>query len=162
MAEASKLGIPVIAIVDTNCNPEAVEYPIPGNDDAIRTIRLFAGKIADAYLEGANELSKEVEEAAMVAAAQAEAAAQARRKPRQFSRSRSWLPRPALAARPPQPSIRRRRLSSRRSRPANSRLRLPRLRSTDRKGFSPRGPKVEARRAVNSLSGRLAFSVREK
>ena len=79
VAEATKLGIPVIAIVDTNCDPEAVEFPIPGNDDAIRTIRLFASKIADAYLEGAEELSKELEAAALEAAARAEEAAAAKR-----------------------------------------------------------------------------------
>ena len=78
VAEANKLGIPVIAIVDTNCDPEAVEFPIPGNDDAIRTIRLFAGRIADAYMEGADELSREVEAAAMEAAARAEEVAQAK------------------------------------------------------------------------------------
>lgn len=78
VAEANKLGIPVIAIVDTNCDPETVEFPIPGNDDAIRTIRLFAGKIADAYKEGADELSKEVEAAAREAAAKAEAVAKAK------------------------------------------------------------------------------------
>jgi len=55
VAEANKLGIPVIAIVDTNCDPEQVDYVIPGNDDAIRTIRLFAAKIADAYLAGAGK-----------------------------------------------------------------------------------------------------------
>jgi small subunit ribosomal protein S2 len=50
--EARKLGIPVIAVVDTNCDPDVVEYVIPGNDDAIRSIRLFASKIADAVIEG--------------------------------------------------------------------------------------------------------------
>ncbi len=59
IAEANKLGIPVIAIVDTNCDPEQVDYVIPGNDDAIRTIRLFANKIADAYLAGAGKLEQE-------------------------------------------------------------------------------------------------------
>ncbi len=59
VAEANKLGIPVIAIVDTNCDPEQVDYVIPGNDDAIRTIRLFASKIADAYLAGAGKLREE-------------------------------------------------------------------------------------------------------
>ena len=59
IAEANKLGIPVIAIVDTNCDPEQVDYVIPGNDDAIRTIRLFASKIADAYLAGADKLKDE-------------------------------------------------------------------------------------------------------
>ncbi len=50
--EARRLGIPVVAIVDTNCDPEMVDYPIPGNDDALRAIRLFSSKIADAVLEG--------------------------------------------------------------------------------------------------------------
>ncbi|HHU49130.1 MAG: 30S ribosomal protein S2 [Caldicoprobacterales bacterium] len=52
IAEARNLGIPVIAIVDTNCDPDEVDYVIPGNDDAIRAVKLFASKIADAVLEG--------------------------------------------------------------------------------------------------------------
>lgn len=51
--EANRLGIPVIGLVDTNCDPEGIDYVIPGNDDAIRSIKLFTGKIADAALEGA-------------------------------------------------------------------------------------------------------------
>jgi len=54
VAEARRLGIPVIAIVDTNCDPDFVDYVIPGNDDALRAIRLFTGKIADSVLEGQN------------------------------------------------------------------------------------------------------------
>jgi small subunit ribosomal protein S2 len=50
--EARKLGIPVVGMVDTNCDPDLVDYVIPANDDSIRSIRLFAGKIADACLEG--------------------------------------------------------------------------------------------------------------
>ena len=50
--EAKKLGIPIVAIVDSNCDPDEIDYVIPGNDDAIRAIRLFAAKIADACLEG--------------------------------------------------------------------------------------------------------------
>ncbi len=50
--EARKLGIPVVAVVDTNCDPDVVDYPIPGNDDALRAIRLFSSKIADAVVEG--------------------------------------------------------------------------------------------------------------
>ena len=50
--EANKLGIPVVAIVDTNCSPEGVDYLVPGNDDAMRAIHLYAGGIADAVLEG--------------------------------------------------------------------------------------------------------------
>jgi small subunit ribosomal protein S2 len=52
VAEANKLGIPVIGIVDTNCDPQPIDYPIPGNDDAIRAIKLFASRFADAILEG--------------------------------------------------------------------------------------------------------------
>ena len=50
--EARKLGIPVVAVVDTNCDPDQVDYPIAGNDDALRAIRLFSSKIADAVIEG--------------------------------------------------------------------------------------------------------------
>jgi small subunit ribosomal protein S2 len=50
--EAKRLGLPVVGIVDTNCDPEQVNYVIPGNDDAIRSIRLISSKIADAILEG--------------------------------------------------------------------------------------------------------------
>lgn len=53
IAEARKLHIPVVAVVDTNCNPDVIDYPIPGNDDAIRAIRLFSARIADACLIGA-------------------------------------------------------------------------------------------------------------
>jgi len=52
VSEARKLGIPVIAIVDTNCDPDEIDFPIPGNDDAIRAIRLFTSRVADALLEG--------------------------------------------------------------------------------------------------------------
>lgn len=52
VAEARKLGIPIVAIVDTNCDPDEVDYVIPGNDDAIRAVRLLTGKMADAVLEG--------------------------------------------------------------------------------------------------------------
>lgn len=52
IAEAKILGIPVVAIVDTNCDPEEVDYVIPGNDDAIRAVKLIAGKMADAIIEG--------------------------------------------------------------------------------------------------------------
>ncbi|AFY03333.1 30S ribosomal protein S2 [Bdellovibrio bacteriovorus str. Tiberius] len=55
VAEAKRLGIPVVAIADTNSDPESVEFAIPGNDDAIRSIKLFSNLVADAYLEGAKE-----------------------------------------------------------------------------------------------------------
>jgi small subunit ribosomal protein S2 len=50
--ECRRLGIPVVAVVDTNCDPDPIDYVIPGNDDAIRAIKLFAGAMADACLEG--------------------------------------------------------------------------------------------------------------
>lgn len=55
VAEAHKMGIPIIAVVDTNCNPEGIDYPIPGNDDAIRSITLFTSVIANAVLESGAE-----------------------------------------------------------------------------------------------------------
>lgn len=79
--EANKLKVPVVAIVDTNCDPEEIDYIIPGNDDAIRTIRLFASKTADAYLAGAGELEKKLQierkDAAETEKAEAEPAAAA-------------------------------------------------------------------------------------
>ena len=52
VAEANRLGIPIVAVVDTNCSPEGIDYVIPGNDDALRAVRLFASRIAEAILEG--------------------------------------------------------------------------------------------------------------
>jgi small subunit ribosomal protein S2 len=75
VAEANKLGIPVIAVVDTNCSPEGVDYVIPGNDDALRAVRLFASRIADAVLEGQQMLTEggaTAEEAATEATEQPE------------------------------------------------------------------------------------------
>ncbi len=57
--EARKLGIPVVAVVDTNCDPDMVDHPIPGNDDALRAIRLFTNKIADAVIEGRSLASEQ-------------------------------------------------------------------------------------------------------
>lgn len=67
--EANRLGIPVIAVVDTNCNPEGISQVIPGNDDALRAVRLFSSRIADAIIEGqASAQAREAEEAATRAA----------------------------------------------------------------------------------------------
>ena len=66
--EANLLGIPVIALVDTNCDPRGIDYVVPSNDDAIRAIKLLTGKIADAALEG-RALRKDIEEESPVAAA---------------------------------------------------------------------------------------------
>lgn len=60
VAEAKRLGIPVVGIADTNSDPEMIQYPIPGNDDAIRSIKLFTTLVADAYLEGAKEYEQKL------------------------------------------------------------------------------------------------------
>jgi small subunit ribosomal protein S2 len=76
--EARKLGIPVVAVVDTNCDPTEVNYVIPGNDDALRAIRLFASKISEAIAEGVQAATdKQSGELAAAAAAQAEGGVQA-------------------------------------------------------------------------------------
>jgi small subunit ribosomal protein S2 len=59
VAEAQRLGVPIVAIVDTNCDPTGIDYPVPGNDDAIRAVRLITSRIADAILEGRGALVKE-------------------------------------------------------------------------------------------------------
>ena len=61
--EAKKLGIPVVGLVDTNCNPEEVDYAIPGNDDAIRAVKLIADVIANAVIEGKQGVDGEVQSA---------------------------------------------------------------------------------------------------
>jgi len=82
--EAQKLGIPVVAVVDSNCNPTGIDYVVPGNDDAIRAVRLFCSKIADATIEGTEtftlenaEESDDVVEAMVQQAEAAEAKAEA-------------------------------------------------------------------------------------
>ena len=76
--EANKLGIPVVAPVDTNCDPDVVTYKVPGNDDAIRAIRLFANVVAEVVLEGKalyeERQQGDVKEQAPVSAPSAEAA----------------------------------------------------------------------------------------
>jgi small subunit ribosomal protein S2 len=66
VAEARRVGVPVVALVDTDCDPTLIDYPIPGNDDAIRSIRLVTSRIADAFLDGVNHrqsmLSGELDE----------------------------------------------------------------------------------------------------
>jgi small subunit ribosomal protein S2 len=68
--EAQRLAIPIVAIVDTNCDPTGIDYPIPGNDDAIRAVRLITSRMADAILEGAGTLAKEEAEAEEAATAE--------------------------------------------------------------------------------------------
>jgi small subunit ribosomal protein S2 len=74
IAEARRVGVPIVAIVDTNCDPDEVDYPIPGNDDAIRAVALFCAAIADAVLQGkqdrealAEKMAAEVKEVSGVA-----------------------------------------------------------------------------------------------
>jgi small subunit ribosomal protein S2 len=80
LAEAKRMAIPVVAIVDTNCNPDEIDYPIPANDDAIRAVKLVCTKIADAILEGKAGLEAsvpvEVVEEKVAAEAAAEGAAE--------------------------------------------------------------------------------------
>ncbi|MBE6084598.1 30S ribosomal protein S2 [Selenomonas ruminantium] len=64
VAEARKLNIPIVAIVDTNCDPDEVDYVIPGNDDAIRAVKLLTGRMADAIMEGRQGEGGDAEEAA--------------------------------------------------------------------------------------------------
>jgi small subunit ribosomal protein S2 len=72
VAEARKLGIPVVAVVDTNCDPTVVDYVIPGNDDALRAIRLFTTKIADSAAEGVQMVSEKAFSAEVADVAPAE------------------------------------------------------------------------------------------
>jgi len=72
VSEARRLGIPIVAVVDTNCDPEGIDFVVPGNDDAIRAIHLYCVRVADACLEGAEIFNERV---------QAEKAAEAERKP---------------------------------------------------------------------------------
>jgi small subunit ribosomal protein S2 len=65
--EAQKLKIPIIAVIDTNCDPDEIDYPIPGNDDAIRAVKLMVSKVADAIIEGRTETESAYDEVAYVA-----------------------------------------------------------------------------------------------
>ena len=73
IAESRRLEIPIVSLIDTNCNPDEIDYPIPANDDAIRAVKLLSGKIADAALEGATIRQSAIEEEAAAAAAAAAA-----------------------------------------------------------------------------------------
>lgn len=86
--EASRLGIPVIAIVDTNCNPDLIDYVIPGNDDALRSVKLFTSTVSDAIQAGRNvwETRMEEERLAKEEAEKAEAAARAAREAARLAR----------------------------------------------------------------------------
>jgi small subunit ribosomal protein S2 len=67
VAEANRLGVPIVAIVDTNCDPERVDYPIAGNDDAIRSIRVILQKLVDAIMGARGQSAKQDADLAAVA-----------------------------------------------------------------------------------------------
>jgi small subunit ribosomal protein S2 len=94
--EARKLKIPIIGVVDTNCDPDEVDYVIPGNDDALRAIRLFASRIADAVMTGRG-LREAVKAEASLNAAEEAAADEARRGARPVRRPAKPEPTPASA-----------------------------------------------------------------
>jgi small subunit ribosomal protein S2 len=98
VAEARKLRIPVIGIVDTNCDPDEVSYVIPGNDDALRAIRLFASRVADAVIEGRSLREARNPEPPAPGASGEEPATPARRAPR----ARAAAP---VATAPPVPTV---------------------------------------------------------
>ena len=93
--EARKLKIPVIGIVDTNCDPDEVDFVIPGNDDALRALRLFASKIADAIIGGCDMKQSVDAESAREAADDAAAAGDDRGAARPPRRTRETAPAPA-------------------------------------------------------------------
>jgi len=104
MAEAIKLGIKVVAIVDTNCDPDGIDYVIPGNDDAIRSIDLFASRIADICLEG-QEIYKAVQKEKQEAAAKEAAIKEAAAKEKEAAAAKEAAAKKAAAAakKPPKP-----------------------------------------------------------
>jgi small subunit ribosomal protein S2 len=104
MAEAMKLGIKIVAIVDTNCDPDGIDYIIPGNDDAIRSIDLFASRIADICLEG-QEIYKAVQKEKQEVAAKEAAIKEAAAKEKEAIAAKEAAARKAAAAakKPPKP-----------------------------------------------------------
>jgi len=96
--EARKLGIPVVAIVDTNCDPDEVDYVIPGNDDAIRAIRLITSKMAEAVLEGRPIKEEFVPAEEEVARAEAEEAAEGAEE--EAAEGEAWEPEETVAMGP--------------------------------------------------------------
>lgn len=100
--EANRLGVPVVSLVDTNCNPDPIDFVIPGNDDAIKSVTLFVNLIADACLEGAAQF-EQVMRHGSVAAAQAAAAAHAASAPTPAPAEEGQTP-VATEAHPPRPT----------------------------------------------------------
>ena len=94
--EANRLGTPVVAIVDTNCDPDLVQYPIPGNDDSVRSVRLITSQIANAILEGKGTAQKAREDR-MAADAELEAMEAAERAKMQAAAAARLAPTPAAS-----------------------------------------------------------------
>lgn len=107
VAEAQRLNIPVVAIADTNSDPEAIEYPIPGNDDAIRSIKLFSNLMAEAFLEGAAEYQSKIRTSTDKGAEEVfdKDAAAAVEKPRRRGPSRPEKAAPAAEAKTEGPAV---------------------------------------------------------
>jgi small subunit ribosomal protein S2 len=101
--EATRLGIPVVAIVDTNCDPDKVAYPIPGNDDSVRSVQLITSQIASAILEG-KSMAVKVREERMAADAELEAMERAARAEAQAAAAARISNAPAAPAAAPAPA----------------------------------------------------------
>ncbi len=97
VSEAKKMGIPVVAILDTNCSPASADYPIPGNDDAIRAIKLFTSRMADACIEGAHIYQEKVSAGEILEREEEETPIQVERKVFVFKEAEE----PAVEAKPP-------------------------------------------------------------
>ncbi len=139
--EANRLGIPIIAVVDTNCSPEGIDYVIPGNDDALRAVRLFASRIADAVVEGQQLSGKSAEDDEQAEAAAAGAApAPDRRAP---------SPRRSTARARSSPARNRRRSRARTCRASRPtcRLRSPATRASGARASSPTASATTSRSA---------------
>ena len=113
VTEARKLEIPIVAIVDTNCDPDLIDYLIPGNDDAIRALKLFAGKIADACILGPEGRPRARQPAAQRAATKAAARSRRPSASRRAAKGRASRSSRAAAATCPRPRPPRRRRTRR-------------------------------------------------
>ena len=156
VTEANKLGIPVIAVVDTNVDPDVIQYPIPGNDDAIRANALMCRVIAEAIEEGRYIASKRNPQAAAGAAAAA---------PRTRPRSPQRRPTPAARPPPPRPSARlacRRRAGRRRHRRRRRRRRRGRRRADVADAMPPSTAGADEATAVAETHGAVRREPRRR
>ncbi len=103
--EANKLHIPIVAMVDTNCDPDPIDYPIPSNDDAIRAIKLMAGKMADAVIEGMQMRAVDEADRAATAPAGARPSRWTSWRRRSWTASRAWTSKTSRPKKKAQPRI---------------------------------------------------------